>query len=777
MNTKFRLKQTSRRKISIAFVFLFVAGLLFAFSRYIHFESGYDGKAKGLSEPSTTIRRVSDPSIPSLSNFFVDDSGYDVAYGHSNPIMNRSDLSLCYKSAEDRYQNGTRKIQMQMELFKNSNQSLIQQKQKATIQLMMGLMEMYVGRFNEADRWFAKAIDDNPDLPVEFCANLTGLRGVAALRQGELDNCVACVGPSSCIFPISAEAVHQFPEGSNQALRFFRDYAAIRPDDLGFQWLIQIAQSTLGQNDHSTLKMKPEWIPTDSNEGRFQNILHECGLSLRGPNMLGGSIWDDFNGDHRPDIFISSGDWDFGASLFVQKDEFQYEDAGILSKLDQQRMSVNTTAADYDNDGDLDVLMLRGGWESPYRMTLLKNRGNGVFDDVTLAAGLGEPIASQSAAWADFDLDGDLDLYVAGEYHDRNATPENCNRLYENKGDGTFHDIAELAGVLNQSWAKGVVWGDYNNDGRPDIYVSNMNGFNRLYHNNGDRTFTDKAAELNVIEPVKSFSCWWWDFDDDGLLDLFVTGFSASLNAIISDMTGGDIDPRTERPRLYKNLGDAGFQDITEKAGLNFVTMPMGSNFADYDNDGHLDFYLATGRPPYSMLMPNRMFHNIDGMHFQETTVATATGHFQKGHGVSFADHDMDGDLDLFVQTGGQTPADKSHNVLFENPGFGNNSIQIKLVGKTSNRSAIGAKVVASFRQKDGKSRILHRQVSSGSSFGGNSLTVHLGLNDAESMDRIEIHWPLTGQQVFDEIKAGQIIEITEGVNHFRVIASYQKSE
>ena len=162
-----------------------------------------------------------------------------------------------------------------------------------------------------------------------------------------------------------------------------------------------------------------------------------------------------------------------------------------------------------------------------------------MFEDVTLSAGLGEPIASQSAAWGDYDNDGLLDLYVAGEYDVRQAvTPLTLCRLYRNRGDGTFESVAEEAGVRNMAFAKGVAWGDYDDDGDLDLYVSNMLGPNRLYRNDGDGTFTDVAAELGVDQPHNSFSCWFWDYDNDGRLDLFVAGFHASLQDIVADMLG-----------------------------------------------------------------------------------------------------------------------------------------------------------------------------------------------------------------------------------------------
>src|SRR5262249_32104530 len=152
-------------------------------------------------------------------------------------------------------------------------------------------------------------------------------------------------------------------------------------------------------------------------------------------------------------------------------------------------------------------------------------------------------------------------------------------------------------------------------------YVSNMNGSNRLYRNRGDGTFTDVAKELGVTEPHSSFSCWFWDYDNDGRLDLFVSGFFASLQDIVADMMGRPA--KGERPRLYRNLGPAGFQDVTAAVGLDRVTLPMGSNFADIDNDGFLDLFLATGRPPYSVLIPDLMFQNFEGRRFDDVTIAS----------------------------------------------------------------------------------------------------------------------------------------------------------
>ena len=722
-------------------------------------------------EPGSRSR--SDPRVPLFSDNFIDDSGNSSALRYSAPIADRRSLLQCYASAEGRARRGIADLQSQLdELGKERPRPEDYDDRLVMLQTFIGILQMYDGQFREASSWFERAASDHHDLPRELRPNLWALRGVAALRRGEIENCVACLGPSSCIFPIAPQAVHQFQGGSREAARWFSEYLNERPGDLGVRWLLNIAYMTLGEYPEKVPArhlIPPDAYRSQLDIGRFLNVAPLVGLDSRGPNMLGGSAFDDFTGDGRPDILVISGDWDLGGSLFVNQGDGRFADRGDSAGLAGQRMSVNLAHADFDNDGDLDVVALRGGWETPYRLSLLRNQGDGVFDDVTVAAGLDEPIASQSAAWGDYDNDGLLDLYVAGEYDLRNPTPQNHCRLYRNRGNGTFENLAGKAGVRNEGWAKGVAWGDYDDDGALDLYVSNMTGPNRLYRNNGDGTFTDVAPALGVTEPHDSFSCWWWDYDNDGRLDLFVTGFMASLTHIVADLLGQPTPG--ERPRLYRNLGPDGFQDVTALVRLNRVTLPMGSNFADIDNDGFLDVFLATGRPPYSILIPDLMFKNVDGRRFEDVTTSSGTGHLQKGHGVSFADYDNDGDLDLFVEVGGQTPGDKAHNVLFQNPGHGRHWLQVRLVGTRTNRAALGARIRVELQSAGGRTRSIFRTVGNNSSFGGNSLVQSIGLRDETRVAKLTVSWPVSRTtQTFRDLAADQAIEITEGAGTYQVV-------
>ncbi len=720
-----------------------------------------------------------EPSVPRYGDNFVEDSGYGLRYIHTPKIVDRSSLNQLRAAIRTRGERGIADLQRRIaQLDATPSGSMATALERCRLQTWLATLFLSEGNFAEAERWIGRATESASVLPREVQTNLLALRGVAALRRGEIENCIDCRGPSSCIFPLDPAAVHALPSGSTEALQCFLAYLEQRPDDLGIRWLLNIAAMTLGEY--------PDAVPTpfrlplpDSNGssglGRFTNVAGEAGLLVRGPNMAGTGLFDDFDGDGWPDLLTTSIDADLGASLFLNQGDGTFEDHATTSHLADQPLALNASQADFDNDGDLDVVLLRGGWEDAAPLTLLRNNGAGVFEDVTVHAGLGEPIATQSAAWGDFNNDGFVDLFVAGEYLDTSVdglfAPEvngqgpdlrNRCRLYQNRGDGTFVDVAAKAGVLNQRYAKGAAWGDFDDDGWIDLYVSNFGAPNRLYHNQGDGTFVDVAPKLGVDAPRNSFACWFWDYDNDGRLDLFAVGFSATMNTLAADAFGEPVGP-FERSRLYRNLGPEGFREVTAEVGLDHPLLAMGASLGDIDNDGYLDIYLGTGRPSYSYLIPSRLFRNVEGRRFEDVTSATGTGHLQKGHGIAFADYDLDGDLDIFAQFGGAVPGDRSHNALFQNPGTHHHWLRLKLVGIESNRSALGARIRVDLTNPDGSRRSIHRQIGGGSSFGGNSLVETIGLRDASSVQRVQVTWPASGKvQTFSNVPANQTLEIRE---------------
>jgi hypothetical protein len=218
-----------------------------------------------------------------------------------------------------------------------------------------------------------------------------------------------------------------------------------------------------------------------------------------------------------------------------------------------------------------------------------------------------------------------------------------------------------------------------------------------------------------------------------------------------------------ETPKLYKNMKDGTFRDVTVETGLDRVFMPMGSNFGDVDNDGFLDIYLGMGNPSYTTLLPNVLLHNKEGERFVDITTSSGTGALAKGHGVAFADLNNDGDEDLFIVMGGPEPGDRYTSRLFENPGgHGNDWITLNLVGVKSNRSAIGARITVTV-ESGGHRRTICRTVGSGGSFGASPLQQHIGLGKSARIENIEVWWPVSKtKQNFANIKPNQFLEVKE---------------
>jgi hypothetical protein len=746
-----------------------------------------DGPTGDTAAARAPAARLTGSNFPLFSDATFENAGIGAAVHFTDPDTDRSSLEEVCKSVRTRARRGIDACVADLRAIRSDdpNRTFLTVRAEYTLILLLA----YEGRFAEAARWAEQAVAaaGAREVPVGLRANLRALLGVIHLRRGETENCVECQGPSSCIFPIVQEAVHLRTSGSRQAIHHFTDYLHERPDDTGVRWLVNVAYMTLGEY--------PEKVPRDLlvsldafrsklDVGRFENVASAAGLAVRGPNMAGGSVFDDFTGDGLPDVFTTSLDVDLGASLFVNLGNGTFEDRSVRAGLATQLYSPNCTQADFDNDGRLDVVLVRGGWENPVRLSLLRNHGDGVFTDVTVAAGLSEPIASHSAVWGDFDNDGYLDLFVCGEYAattgdglygDNLATigdKRNRCRLYHNRGDGTFIDVAEQSGVLNERFAKAAVCGDFDGDGRLDIYVSNYGQENRLYHNRGRLAFEDVATKLGVWEPIMSFGCGFFDFDNDGRLDIFVIDYADGLDAWAANAMG-TAAKRVAHPRLFKNIGDSGFQDVSLDAGFDKVALAMGLGIGDIDNDGFLDLYLGTGRPGYSALVPNILYKNIAGQRFEDVTESSGTGHLQKGHGVSFADWDCDGDLDMFVEMGGAVPGDKAHNLLFQNPGHHRPWLKVKLVGTRTNRAALGARIRVDLVEPDGKTRSVYRTIGASTSYGGSSLVQLIGMGDATAIAVLTVTWPVSRTtQTFRNLKPETFVEITEGSDVVRIIPS-----
>ncbi len=606
---------------------------------------------------------------------------------------------------------------------------------------------------------------------------------IACLRLGERTNCIRQHSGESCVFPLRGAGVHLDKTGSAKAIEHLEWLLRFNPNDLESRWLLNIAFMTTGNypggvpadlliagldRDSSASAVKP-----------FTDLAIATGLN--GKSQAGGAIIDDFNNDGYPDIVTSS--WDLDEHLFFARNngDGTFTDVSDSSGLQAFSGGLHMMQTDYNNDGFKDIFVLRGGWKGYFGKepnSLLRNNGDGTFTDVTRQAGLLSFYPTQTATWNDFNNDGWLDLFIGNE-SGGDGDPHPCE-FYINNRNGTFTNASVEAGLNFFAFVKGVTSGDYDNDGWPDIFVSTLDGKKMLLHNegvqNGMVRFKDNtdAAGLGHFL-IRTFPTWFFDYDNDGWLDILVCGYEfnrslASYTALESMHLPVE---QSGKVFLFHNLQNGRFEDVSATAGTDRIAFAMGSNFGDIDNDGWLDFYLGTGNPQYQSLVPNKFFRNLGGKGFADLTSSARLGNLQKGHGVAFCDLDNDGDQDIYIKMGGAYKGDAYQASLYLNPGQNTNRwIDLQLAGVRSNKAAIGAKIRVSFTD-DGLRRSVYREVSSGGSFGANPLLQHIGIGQATTVDSVEITWPASGtKQVLTRVPAGDYLLVTEGepaVKHRRL--------
>lgn len=610
---------------------------------------------------------------------------------------------------------------------------------------------------------------------TETIAEVKRKLAVAYMRKAELENCVVNHNNESCIIPLSTKAQYSITKSVTKAIGYMEDFLEIYSQDFEIHYLLNIAHMTLGQY--------PESVPEDfripvsyfenTDFPKFSDIAMNLGLDINA--LSGGICMDDFNNDGYLDLVISS---------WGRNDQIRYfendKNGGFVDKTSDAGLvgvsgGLNLKHADYDNDGNLDFIILRGAWLENFGgipNSLIKNNGDGTFRDVTEESGMLTFHPTQTAVWRDFNLDGWIDLFIGNESSPKG---ENACEIYLNNADGTFSNVSKEAGIDSLGFYKGISAGDIDNDGFSDIYISNYNGNNLLFHNRsqeGEIRFK-LLDSSGVDDPVESFSTWMFDYNNDGWEDIFVSAYSSGQITPVNMMMATVKELYFERrPKLYRNNGDNTFTDVSKLVGLNEPVTTMGCNFGDLDNDGFLDFYLATGDPSFISLVPNKMYLNKGGEVFEDITYSGGFGHIQKGHAVGFGDLDQDGDQDIYAVMGGAYEGDNFQNVLFENPiGNTNNWINISLEGTKSNRSAIGARIILTL-EVEGKERKIFHTVGTGASFGGNSIQAEIGIGQSSEIKELVVRWPSKQTTVskFNNVAANQRIMIKEGDEEFNVL-------
>jgi len=502
-------------------------------------------------------------------------------------------------------------------------------------------------------------------------------------------------------------------------------------------------------------------------DGDMTSILESAGS---------GCAFFDYDNDGDLDLYVVSGCYLAGISdpesavknakltnhLYRNNGDSTFTDVTLEANVGDEGYGMACVVADYDNDGDSDIYITNYG-----RNTLYRNNGDGAFEDATAEAGLEEERWSIGATFFDYDNDGDLDLYVgnylefdpeyrlyyeADEFPGPLAYPGQPDVFYRNNGNGTFTDVTAEVGVINEGRAMGILAADYDSDGFTDVFVANDAMENYLYHNNGDGTFTDVGLESGLAfsefgNATASMGGDFGDFDLDGDLDL-----------LVPDMTFNG---------FYRNLGDGNFEDVSASVGLAEVSgqyWSWGGDFFDYDNDGDLDVIICNGNghrlegTQEELLLMNVTLDGAGEASPQILRdVAGQSGayfrHKSVSRGMAVGDYDNDGDLDIFVLNLDQP------SVLLRNDGGNNNNwLMIHLIGTTSNRDALGAKV----NVRAGALSLIEEKRSATGYLSQNDHRLHFGLGNREKADEIVITWPSGLTQRLTDVKANQVLTVRE---------------
>ena len=456
-----------------------------------------------------------------------------------------------------------------------------------------------------------------------------------------------------------------------------------------------------------------------------------------------GCAWGDFHNNGFLDVVAANL---FGTNAYYENNNGMFLKISQGDPVQDADYGVSALAADYDNDGNLDLALTSGAFYSLSRNRLYHGNGDGTFSRAS--GGIVTNLAAYfgPGAWGDYDNDGFVDLLVLN--HGTANANGGPNVLYHNNGDGTFTRVTSGA-IVNDFISAGfcATWEDYDNDGFLDLLVINASGNNFLYRNNRNGTFGRVSTNIVATDSwSQGAACAaWGDYDNDGLPDLFVT------------------DGAGIRNQLYHNSGHGVFTRVT--SGPELVPSPDGAfdgcAWGDYDNDGYLDLFVG------GFNETNALFHNNgDGTFTKILSGAAVQGggpHMVCGP-VSWVDYDQDGFLDLYVGLVDATNEPSflpGKNLFYRNNGNSNAWLEVKLVGTVSNRSAIGAKVRV-HATIGGKSFWQLREIGNGGGYNCPPLVAHFGLGDATNMDTLRIEWPSGTVQELHNIAPRQILTIIE---------------
>jgi hypothetical protein len=445
-----------------------------------------------------------------------------------------------------------------------------------------------------------------------------------------------------------------------------------------------------------------------------------------------GSAWIDIDQNDTLDLF-STTVYSENDRLYKNNSNGTFTHITTGSIVNDLSYSYNSTWGDYDNDGFEDAFVTKGNYNGNQINKLFDNNGNGTFTQITTGIQVNDPGFGDGSSWVDYDNDGNLDLFVSN-------IQNQANFLYHNNGNGTFTKITSGPVVTDiaSSSASGA-WGDYDNDGKMDLFVANFGGPNFLYHNDGNGVFTKITSGAIVTDVGDSHGASWGDYDNDGYLDLFVNRFFG------------------EDDLLYHNNGNGTFTKITSGPIVNNAGYGTGSSWGDYDNDGNLDLFVSNSSADAGFNEYNFLYHNNGNGTFTQVTTGTFSSDVSNARGAAWGDYDNDGDLDLHVAN-----EYYSDDFLYQNDGNNNHWINIKCYGIVSNKSAIGTKISVKANINGAAVWQMNFITAQSGYSGENSLNVEFGFADATIIDSMIVRWPSGLVCYYTNVATDQFVKIYE---------------
>jgi hypothetical protein len=452
----------------------------------------------------------------------------------------------------------------------------------------------------------------------------------------------------------------------------------------------------------------------------YADVTSQMGVYVAG--LGSGAGWADFDGDGDLDLIVSNSSSGMIIYLF-RNDGSKFTDVSSSSGITDEAR--NFAIGDYDNDGRPDVATISFGYK---QTRLFRNKGGMQFDDVSSQAGIFGTYGWR-CAWVDYDNDGHLDFFQCGS---------SSNYLFRNKGNGTFEERAAAAGIT--SGGRSCAWFDYDNDGWQDCYLG-ASGANLLYRNKKNGTFEEVAAAAGVADANRTSGVCAGDFNADGHFDLYSVNISSPSN------------------KLFKNLGNGKFQDITYSAGVADVGDGRTATFLDIDYDGLVDLFSS------NHINPNRLYRNKGNETFVDIASQINIANPMDPFGTAFGDYDGDGDIDVFLAT-------HFGNKLLRCDGVTNRWLVARLVGTTSNKNAVGARARCDFA-----SSCEYAQMDGGHGMGdSDSFDLEFGLGTATNASRVTVWWPSGRTEAWYNLGSNKYVTLTEGTGQVGVELSYFKA-